>query len=336
MQPSRLSCPLPLRCAAVGASLLAPAAAALAAKPAQAAPSTTPQQGLDPSASGSGGSAPGLRAHAVRARIAYGQRAVVVGRVSGAQVGETVTLQFTPIGSGDWRQVAAAPVHADGRFRLSAWLARSGWLRVSAATPSSNPMNPPAAAAGASASAPQRVAVAAAVRVRPRTIAVFGQRTVSLSGRLLPAVPWRRVLLQGERDGRWRTLASARTTRGGWFALRYRAAGVGREPLRVSFAGDRRNAAGSGRAGALIGYEQTVASWYEDGGSTACGFHAYYGVANLSLPCGTPVDFEYNGRRVQAVVDDRGPYVGGRTWDLNQNTAAALGFGGVGAVWSSP
>jgi len=28
-----------------------------------------------------------------------------------------------------------------------------------------------------------------------------------------------------------------------------------------------------------------------------------------------------------------GPYVEGRDWDLNQNTAAALGFGGVGTVW---
>jgi rare lipoprotein A (peptidoglycan hydrolase) len=38
---------------------------------------------------------------------------------------------------------------------------------------------------------------------------------------------------------------------------------------------------------------------------------------------------------VTAVVDDRGPYVGGREWDLNQNTARALGFGGVGTVWST-
>jgi rare lipoprotein A (peptidoglycan hydrolase) len=33
-----------------------------------------------------------------------------------------------------------------------------------------------------------------------------------------------------------------------------------------------------------------------------------------------------------AVVDDHGPYAGGRNIDLNQNTAAALGFGGVGSV----
>ena len=34
-------------------------------------------------------------------------------------------------------------------------------------------------------------------------------------------------------------------------------------------------------------------------------------------------------------VDDRGPYVGGREWDLNQNTAGALGFNGVASVWAS-
>ncbi len=40
-------------------------------------------------------------------------------------------------------------------------------------------------------------------------------------------------------------------------------------------------------------------------------------------------------RTVTAVVDDRGPYVGGRDWDLNQNTAAALGLIGVQTVWST-
>ena len=71
------------------------------------------------------------------------------------------------------------------------------------------------------------------------------------------------------------------------------------------------------------------------GGDTACGFHAYYGVASTSLPCGAKVAFLYGGRTVTATVDDRGPYVGGRDWDLNQNTAGALGFDGVASVWSS-
>lgn len=78
-----------------------------------------------------------------------------------------------------------------------------------------------------------------------------------------------------------------------------------------------------------------VASYYFDGGNTASGYHSYYGVANKTLPFGTHVTFAYHGATVTAVVDDRGPYIGGRDWDLNQNTAQALGFGGVDVVHSS-
>jgi rare lipoprotein A (peptidoglycan hydrolase) len=78
-----------------------------------------------------------------------------------------------------------------------------------------------------------------------------------------------------------------------------------------------------------------VASWYNDGGSTACGFHARFGVANRTLPCGTKVTIAYHGRSVVATVDDRGPYVGGRDYDLNQNTAGALGMYGVATVLAS-
>jgi len=75
-----------------------------------------------------------------------------------------------------------------------------------------------------------------------------------------------------------------------------------------------------------------VASWYQDAGQTASGWHAWYGVANRYLRFGTRVLFRYRGRTVIAVVDDRGPYVYGRTWDLNQNTAGALGMWSVATV----
>jgi rare lipoprotein A (peptidoglycan hydrolase) len=78
-----------------------------------------------------------------------------------------------------------------------------------------------------------------------------------------------------------------------------------------------------------------LASWYYDAGGTACGFHAYLGVANKTLPCGTKVRFSYHGRSASAVVQDRGPYVGGRVWDLNQGLAGALGFSGVDYVQAS-
>jgi rare lipoprotein A len=78
----------------------------------------------------------------------------------------------------------------------------------------------------------------------------------------------------------------------------------------------------------------TVASWYYDEGNTACGFHAAYGVANKTLPCGTKVKLSYGGRSIMATVDDRGPFVYGRSFDLDQRCASALGMWGVATVYS--
>ena len=69
-----------------------------------------------------------------------------------------------------------------------------------------------------------------------------------------------------------------------------------------------------------------TASWYDDAGATACGFHAGLGVANLSLPCGTRVSMCATACTT-VVVQDRGPYVAGRLWDLNPAAKAVLGCG---------
>lgn len=74
------------------------------------------------------------------------------------------------------------------------------------------------------------------------------------------------------------------------------------------------------------------ASWYNDrSGRTASGMHHHYGVAHRSLPFGTTVCIHNpsNGRSVEAVVTDRGPFVKGRTIDVNQNVARSLGFSGT-------
>ncbi len=176
---------------------------------------------------------------------------------------------------------------------------------------------------------------AARVRVRPRPITVLGGQAIHVRGSLLPAVAGRKVSLQGRRSGRWQTLTSTRTGSAGRFALRYVANTAGQQPIRVKLAGVRSGSQSTARVGQMTVYREAGASWYNDGGTTACGFHAHYGVANRTLPCGTKVALRYNGRSVTAIVDDRGPYVGGRDWDLDQTTAAALGFGGVGTVWSS-
>ena len=59
------------------------------------------------------------------------------------------------------------------------------------------------------------------------------------------------------------------------------------------------------------------------------------GVANRTLPCGTLVTLHYGSRTVRVPVIDRGPYVVGREFDLTEATKQALGFAGVGEVWST-
>jgi rare lipoprotein A (peptidoglycan hydrolase) len=81
------------------------------------------------------------------------------------------------------------------------------------------------------------------------------------------------------------------------------------------------------------------ASWYGGtsmwGRSTACGQvlrPSTIGVANKTLPCGTPVKFVWHGHSIVAPVIDRGPYVKGRSWDLTSAAAEALEFEGVGRI----
>ncbi len=182
---------------------------------------------------------------------------------------------------------------------------------------------------GGTAATPARVALPR----RPLN-AVSGQ-TVVVRGRLEPAVQGRTAQLQAYSGQSWRSLTRGQTDPTGDFVLRFQPSRLGRQQLRVLVAADGSNAATSAPAGRLTVYHQSVASWYDDGGQTACGFHAALGVASPGLPCGTHVAFMFAGHHVTAVVDDRGPFVPGRDWDLNQTTAQALGFGGVGALWSS-
>jgi hypothetical protein len=71
------------------------------------------------------------------------------------------------------------------------------------------------------------------------------------------------------------------------------------------------------------GWSTAVASWYADGGETACGTHYARGLASLSLACGTAVQLCYRGCEV-AYVQDRGPYVAGRLFDLNPGARDAI------------
>jgi hypothetical protein len=82
----------------------------------------------------------------------------------------------------------------------------------------------------------------------------------------------------------------------------------------------------SGGGGVVV-----LASWYGpgfQGNRTACGqtYNMYaLSVAHKSLPCGTLVTLSYQGNMVTLPVQDRGPYIHGRTFDLSLGAKNALG-----------
>jgi rare lipoprotein A len=56
------------------------------------------------------------------------------------------------------------------------------------------------------------------------------------------------------------------------------------------------------------------------------------GIAHPTLPCGARIFITYNGKTVLTQVVDRGPYSGGRAFDLTDALARLLGLRGVQAV----
>lgn len=283
---------------------------------------------------------PAIRAAVKDRTLRYGQSLVVAGRAGRGEAAARAVLQYAPRG-GAWRPVASAPVRRDGRYRIVARLRHSGAVRVTLA-----PGHLRAAVAGgaspsattARASRRQRVTVAARILAHSRTLAVPAGRRTGVKGRIAPGGR-RLVFLQAGRAGRWRTIARDRSHRDGRFALRFRMR-PGTVKLRVRFRGDRLNGATTRRVGSAAALRPSLASWYGIyGGPLACGGTLGYsqmGVAHKTLPCGTRVTISFRGRTVRVPVIDRGPYVGGREWDLTGATARALHFDGVGTVWVSP
>jgi rare lipoprotein A (peptidoglycan hydrolase) len=84
---------------------------------------------------------------------------------------------------------------------------------------------------------------------------------------------------------------------------------------------------------------QGKASWYGpgfDGRPTASGAifdQEGWTVAHKTLPLGTILLVSYNGRSVVVLVNDRGPYAGGRILDLSHGVATALGTVHAGVAY---
>jgi rare lipoprotein A len=176
------------------------------------------------------------------------------------------------------------------------------------------------------------------VLIRKVELDVLDGRSASVAGTLRPELGGRKVELQRLGRHGWRTLTHTITGARGRFVLRYTPRRLLSERVRVLFVGDSHDLRARRRVGHLRSYRLAGASWYGGGGSLACGGQltdATMGVANKTLPCGTLVTLRYGGHEVSVPVVDRGPYVAGREFDLTEATKRALGFEGVGEVWST-
>jgi rare lipoprotein A len=176
------------------------------------------------------------------------------------------------------------------------------------------------------------------IGVRRARLNVLDGRPVTVTGRLLPRLPGRAVALKALGRHGWRTVARTTTGAQGRFRLSYVPPRMASRRLEVRFGGDLTHLAARRVVGRVSVYRLAGASWYGGGGSLACGGYltsATMGVANKTLPCGTMVTLRYGGRTVRVPVVDRGPFVAGREFDLTEATKRALGFEGVGVVWSS-
>lgn len=83
-------------------------------------------------------------------------------------------------------------------------------------------------------------------------------------------------------------------------------------------------------------YRRTRASWFGPGlygNRMACGWRLYRttnAVAHKTLPCGTRLHICFHGRCAYTTVQDRGPFVSGREFDLAAGLARQLRFTGHG------
>jgi rare lipoprotein A len=181
-----------------------------------------------------------------------------------------------------------------------------------------------------------------ALAVRGYQLNVLADHRASVAGTLLgesrQGLSGQLVALQELGGHGWRTLARVTTGARGRFRVSFVPRRLGSEWVRLRFAGSGPDLPSHRRLGQLNVFRLAEASWYGGGGSMACGgslTSSTMGVANKTLPCGTEITLRYGGHMVRVPVVDRGPYVEGREFDLTEATKDALGFEGVGQVWST-
>ena len=196
---------------------------------------------------------------------------------------------------------------------------------------------PPAAEPTTGRSAPVATTAAARpaagdVAIARRRLNVVSGRRALVSGRVGGTPAGQRVTLQRRAGGGWHTIDRDRTRTGGAFAFDFRPRDAGSATVRV------RSGAARAHVGRLNVFRRAQASWYGPGlygGRLGCGgtlTPGTLGVASKTLRCGATVTLRHGGRNVRVPVVDRGPFSGGREFDLTAATKDRIGFSGAGSV----
>jgi hypothetical protein len=215
-------------------------------------------------------------------------------------------------------------------------LRRKTWRRLAALLPAAALMTTAGIALAATGGAQERSSSHTAFHVARHDLMIGDG--VRLHGTVNPRGGRRvKVVVRGPVRHQLRTASD----RGGGFSVRWRAPHPGVYRFRAFAGGDGRARASASPIRRVTAFRTAYASYYGPGlygGALACGGTLQpgtLGVAHKSLPCGSRVTLRYHGRSVRVRVIDRGPYVGGRDYDLTETTKERLGFPSTGALLSS-
>lgn len=272
------------------------------------------------------------RIYASAQSVAFGDRMTLRGSFPGTS--ETpVEIRHRAKGAA-WRTVARTRTGARGHYAVRVTPRATGLWRAELASQTAPGV---AAAAGPDAgTGTERVSVRSRTRANVKRRHALVGRMVKVRGKVTPAGAERRVVVRiGE--------AKETTTAGrdGRFAIAWKAKRTGSHPVHVRARTNRLATGSRDRAGRVTAYRQAAASWYGPGlygNPMACGgtlTPSTLGVAHRSMRCGTKVRLRYGNRTVKVPVVDRGPFAGGREFDLTSATKQKLGFPDVGTVLTS-
>lgn len=243
--------------------------------------------------------------------------------VSGARGRHAVAVYFRDAGTTSWDQLQKLTTDTRGAYKTDVTARNNGAFQVRTS--------------GGLASPIRKIRVRSSLKIGSIDRYVKLGRNLGIRGVVRPAGVRRiKVVI----NGAGKTIRT-KTRKHGGFAVKWAPKASGTYKVRVFSANNEVAIGDASHRFKVFGLRPSGASYYGPGlygNGVACGgtlSPGTMGVAHKTLPCGTKVTIRYQGRTVTVPVIDRGPYIAGRDYDLTEATRNALGFGGVGTIWTN-